>query len=75
MGMTSTAQQIAVGQPLNKHRSFFRAAQIYAERFSDADGRIRASFPVVHLSGWAPHEKPAKAPEARLRQRSGWPTP
>jgi SAM-dependent methyltransferase len=33
-----------------------RMAQIYAERFSDADGRIRATFDVIWLSGWAPHE-------------------
>jgi SAM-dependent methyltransferase len=35
---------------------FLRAAEIYAERFSDADGRIRASFEIISLSGWAPHE-------------------
>ncbi len=33
-----------------------RAMQIYAERFADPDGRIRATFEVVWLSGWAPHE-------------------
>jgi SAM-dependent methyltransferase len=32
-----------------------RMAQIYAERFADADGRIRATFDVIWLSGWAPH--------------------
>lgn len=37
-----------------------RAAQIYAERFSDADGRIRASFSIVWLSGWAAHESQQK---------------
>src|SRR5207237_938579 len=26
------------------------------QRFADADGRIRATFDVVWLSGWAPHE-------------------
>jgi SAM-dependent methyltransferase len=35
---------------------FVRAGEIYAERFSDADGRIRASFEIISLSGWAPHE-------------------
>jgi SAM-dependent methyltransferase len=42
---------------------FLRAAEIYAERFSDPDGRIRATFDIVSLSGWAPHasqQKPAK---------------
>lgn len=32
-----------------------RAAQIYAQNFSDPDGRVRASFELVWLSGWAPH--------------------
>ncbi|MBI5131139.1 MAG: methyltransferase domain-containing protein [Rhodopseudomonas palustris] len=33
-----------------------RMAQIYAERFSDPDGRIRATFEIVWLSGWSPHD-------------------
>jgi SAM-dependent methyltransferase len=33
-----------------------RMAEIYAERFADADGRVRATFEIVWLSGWAPHE-------------------
>ncbi len=41
-------------------RLFFRAAEIYAERFSDADGRLRATFDVVYLSGWKPHESQQK---------------
>ncbi len=44
-------------------RLFLRAAEIYAERFADPDGRVRATFEVVSLSGWAPHEgqqKPAR---------------
>lgn len=40
-------------QPVSK-RFFLRAAEIYAERFSDADGRIRATFDLIWLSGWAP---------------------
>ncbi|MEM5515813.1 methyltransferase domain-containing protein [Henriciella sp. AS95] len=35
-------------------RILARMAQIYAERFSDPDGRMRATFNVVWLSGWAP---------------------
>ncbi|WP_323761626.1 methyltransferase domain-containing protein [Maricaulis sp.] len=34
---------------------FIRAGQIYAERFADPDGRIRATFEIVHAAGWAPH--------------------
>jgi SAM-dependent methyltransferase len=47
-----------------------RAAQIYAERFRDPDGRVRASFEIVWISGWAPHEsqqKPAKPGSATQR--------
>ncbi len=47
-----------------------RAAQIYAEHFSDADGRVRATFEIVWLSGWAAHEsqqKPAKPGSATAR--------
>jgi SAM-dependent methyltransferase len=49
---------------------FLRAAEIYAERFADPDGRIRATFDVVSLSGWAPHEsqqQPLKPGSARTR--------
>ncbi|WP_292897411.1 methyltransferase domain-containing protein [Nitratireductor sp.] len=48
---------------------FMRAAQLYAERFSDPDGRIRASFNIVWMSGWAPHEsqqKPLAPGSARM---------
>jgi hypothetical protein len=49
---------------------FMRAAEIYAERFADVDGRVRASFDIVWLSGWAPHEsqqKPLAPGSARMR--------
>ena len=56
-------------RPLRRS-AFLRAAQIYAERFSDPDGRVRASFEIVWLSGWAPHEsqqKPLKPGTAQVR--------
>jgi SAM-dependent methyltransferase len=37
-----------------------RAAAAYAERFADSDGRLRATFDIVWLSGWAPHESQPK---------------
>jgi len=37
-----------------------RMLEVYAERYADADGRIRATFEVVWLSGWAPHESQQK---------------
>lgn len=54
-------------KPLSK-QVFLRAAEIYAERFSDPDGRIRATFSTIWLSGWAPHEsqqKPLKPGSAK----------
>jgi hypothetical protein len=40
------------------------AAQIYQERFSDPDGRVRATFEIISLSGWAPHDSQQR-PAAR----------
>lgn len=48
---------------------FMRAGEIYAERFSDPDGRIRASFAIVWMSGWAPdpsQQKPLKPGSAKV---------
>jgi SAM-dependent methyltransferase len=47
-----------------------RMLEIYAERFADPDGRFRATFEIVWLSGWAPHEsqqKPLAPGSARTR--------
>lgn len=43
-------------QTPTRRATMLRMAQIYAERFADPDGRIRATFDVIWLSGWAPHE-------------------
>jgi len=51
-----------------RRATLLRMAQIYGERFADADGRIRATFDVIWLSGWAPHEsqqKPLKPGSAK----------
>jgi SAM-dependent methyltransferase len=37
-----------------------RAAVVYAERFADPDGRLRATFDLVWLAAWAPHESQPK---------------
>jgi hypothetical protein len=47
-----------------------RAADIYARDYSDPDGRIRATFEIVTLTGWAPHEsqqKPLARGSAKMR--------
>ena len=53
-----------------KRATVERMAQLYAERFADADGRLRASFEIIWLSGWAPHDsqqKPLKPGSAAQR--------
>ena len=47
-----------------------RAIETYGERFADADGRVRATFDIISLSGWAPHEsqqQPLRPGSARMR--------
>ena len=39
-----------------RRATMLRMAEIYSARFSDADGRIRATFDIIWLSGWAPHQ-------------------
>jgi SAM-dependent methyltransferase len=53
-----------------RRRTLMRALEIYAERFSDPDGRIRATVEIVWLSGWSPHEsqqKPLRPGSAKTR--------
>ena len=47
-----------------------RMMELYSARFADADGRVRATFEIVWLSGWAPHEsqqKPLAPGSAKVR--------
>jgi SAM-dependent methyltransferase len=41
-------------KPLSR-RLLARAAELYAERFGDAQGRVPATFEIITLTGWAPH--------------------
>lgn len=53
-----------------RRATLMRMAEIYAQRFSDADGRVRATFEIVWLSGWSPHEsqqQPLKPGSAQVR--------
>jgi SAM-dependent methyltransferase len=47
-----------------------RTAEVYAERYAEPDGRIPATFEIIHLAGWAPHEsqqKPLPRGSAKVR--------
>ena len=53
-----------------RRTTILRMAEIYGERFSDPDGRLRATFDIVWLSGWSPHEsqqKPLRPGSAKMR--------
>ena len=53
-----------------RRATLMRMAEIYAQRFADSDGRLRATFEIVWLSGWAPHpsqQQPLKPGEAKTR--------
>jgi SAM-dependent methyltransferase len=68
MGMTNPLAGRSM-RPVS--RGFFEAAaEISADRFSDPDGRVRATFSIVYLSGWAPDEsqqRPLKPGSAKAR--------
>lgn len=53
-----------------RRKTLLRALEIYAENYSDADGRIRATFECLWVSGWTPHEsqqKPLEPGSAKTR--------
>jgi SAM-dependent methyltransferase len=53
--MGATNALVERRRPPLKRATLARMAEIYRSRFADADGRIRATFEIVWLSGWAPH--------------------
>src|SRR5262245_7036621 len=68
MGATNALRERS-RRPL-KRATLARMIEIYVERFSDPDGRIRATMEVVWLSGWAPHasqQRPLAPGSARQR--------
>ncbi len=53
-----------------RRATLLRAAEIYAERFPAEGGRIVATFEIITLTGWAPHEsqqKPLRPGSAQMR--------
>src|SRR5215469_4925617 len=53
-----------------RRATLMRMADIYARRFADADGRNRATFDILWLSGWAPHpnqQQPLRPGSAKAR--------
>ncbi|MGI6244839.1 MAG: class I SAM-dependent methyltransferase [Pseudochelatococcus sp.] len=68
MGLSNTLHERS-RKPLRR-ATLMRACEIYMERFAAADGRIAATFDILWLSGWAPHDsqqKPLRPGSARVR--------
>jgi SAM-dependent methyltransferase len=68
MGATNALMERS-RKPLTK-KIIARAAEIYTERFRDPDGRLRATFDILWVAGWVPHEsqqKPLKPGSAKMR--------
>jgi SAM-dependent methyltransferase len=51
----------------SRRSTLIRAADIYRKKFGNADGRINATFDIICITGWAPHENQQKP----LRPGSG----
>lgn len=67
--MGATNALLARSRRPTPRRLFLRAAEIYADRFSDPDGRVRATFSIIWMSGWAPHgsqQKPLRPGSAKV---------
>jgi SAM-dependent methyltransferase len=71
LGSMGESNQVAERRRgLASRATMLRAAEIYGERFSRPSGRIAATFEVLFLHGWAPHEsqpKPLKPGSAAHR--------
>ncbi len=57
MGATSA---LATKPPFGPRNLFQETENLYREKYMDDDGRIRATFEIVFLSGWAPHHSQQK---------------
>jgi SAM-dependent methyltransferase len=58
--MGATNVMIERRRTMTRRATLLRMSEIYAQRFADTDGRIRATFDIIWLSGWAPHESQPK---------------
>jgi NADH dehydrogenase [ubiquinone] 1 alpha subcomplex assembly factor 5 len=69
-GMGAANMLLARRKTFLRRATFARAMEIYQERFAAPNGRVNASFEIIHLAGWGPHEsqqKPLKPGSAAAR--------
>ncbi len=77
LGLLHDLRRMGAANPLVERRrvplrraTLMRAMEVYAARFADPDGRVRASFDIMWLLGWSPHEsqqKPLRPGSAKQR--------
>jgi SAM-dependent methyltransferase len=77
LGLLHDLRRMGAANPLVERRrvplrraTLMRAMEVYAAHFADPDGRVRASFDIMWLSGWSPHEsqqKPLRPGSAKQR--------
>lgn len=68
LGLTNVLCEGA-GLRLNRH-IVAKLEEIYRERYPAPNGRINATFEIIYLTGWSPHEsqqKPLKPGSAKMR--------
>lgn len=69
-GMGASNMLLARRRAPLRRATLLRAMEVYAERFGIAGGRVRATFEIITLTGWTPHEsqqKPLAPGSARTR--------
>ena len=69
-GMGETSVLLERSRNPLPRRVLLRAAELYRQRFGDADGRITATFQILTMTGWKPHstqQQPLRPGSARVR--------
>jgi NADH dehydrogenase [ubiquinone] 1 alpha subcomplex assembly factor 5 len=59
-GMGETNAAFARMNSFTRRAVLFDAAAYYADHYSGTDGRIPATFQILYLAGWAPHDSQQK---------------
>ncbi len=68
-GMGETNAALARRRSATRRATMFKALALYRERYAGADGRVPATFQVLTLTAWRPHESQQK-PIARGSARA-----
>jgi SAM-dependent methyltransferase len=58
--MGATNALLARRKSFLRRATLLRALEIYQERFATAKGRVKATFEIIYLAGWGPHESQQK---------------